>query len=264
MILKDDFELLETLQDFGFSVIHSKIYLNLLRLGPTTAGPLVKKVGLHRQLVYSGLEQLESRNFVTQGVRNNRKIFSACRPEILLQKEKERLRKLQLSIPKMQQLIPVSNSNLHVETLTGKEEFVRRIFTLVDSAARTDGIIRMIADVRDVDVYATLGPYYEEYKKYLRAKKVKKKLIAPASSISKAYEEGFKKEVGSELKISKTSISSPIGICFTKEVLTFDIFSEDVVSVMIWNSTITKSFDSHFKTLWQAAIPWAKYINGKI
>lgn len=250
-----DLEIIDCLRNIGLSSNESTVYLELLKLGPSNAGPIVRKCKIHRQLVYSALEKLESKKLITISVKNNRKLFNAARPENLLDLENEKLRKLQVNIAKMKKLIPKSNSSIHVDVLNGKEEFLRRLFLLVDSAARTDNIIRMIADVRDVDVYAALGEYYDDYNKYLKLKKVRKKLIAPRSSISSAYRERLKKESGSEIRISDDSISSPSGICFTKEVVAFDIFSEDVLSLLVWNTTIAKSFDNHFNTLWKAAKP---------
>ncbi len=253
-------ELINVLQDFGLNLVQSKVYLGLLSLGATTAGPLVRKTSLHRQLVYSALEILESEGYVSHVTKNNRKVFSARRPEFLLEKQSLRTRKLQLSIPKLQKLIPQGSSKLHVEVLTGREEFLRRIFTMVDSAANGDGVLRMIANVRDVDVYAVLGSDYEDYRKYLLEKKVKKQLIAPASSISAAYPDRLVKEKGSELRISPSALSMPTSTLFTNEVVALDIFSEEIISVMIWNTTVAKSFKSHFDILWKTAVTYKTYI----
>lgn len=245
-------ELEATLEDFGFSKTQSSVYLNLLALGPSTAGPLVRKTKLHRQLVYSALEYLESEKFVSVVVKNNRKVFAPTRPEYLVEKEKERMRRMELSIPLLQSLVPKANSQFNVDVMRGKEEFKRKLFALVDSAARTDKIVRVIGDVRDVDVYEAIGSSYSEYKQYAKEKKVKKRLIAPKSSVTSLYKERFLKEVGSELRISDLS-SMPTSTAVTSEVVVFDIFSDEVTSIMIWNQTIAKSFKNHFDTLWKAA-----------
>ncbi len=257
--MNEQAELLETIKGCGLNLMQSKVYLNLLNLGPSTAGPLVRKIGAHRQLVYSALDFLESQGLVSHTIKNNRKVFNPARPETLLEKESMRVHKLKLAMPKLQNLMSQGSSKLDVDVLKGKHDFIRRLFTLVDSAAKSDGIIRILADVRDVDVYAVIGDFYEEYKKYQKAKKVKKRLIAPESSITKEYHEKFVKEIGSVLRISKSAISIPTAICFTKELVVFDIFSEDVVSLMIWNKTIAESFKSHFESLWKSAVPYKKY-----
>ena len=257
-------EILNVLQTFGFTLLQAKVYLNLLSLGTTTAGPLVKRVGAHRQLVYSALEFLESENFVSIVIKNNRKVFSAARPEILMERESLRMKSLQSAIPKLQKLIPQANSNVHIEALTGKEEFIRRLSSLVDSAARTDGVIRIIADVRDVDVYAVMGSAYQEYKRYQGEKNVKKYVIAPECSVTDSYHNRLVKEVGSSLRISLHTPTMPTSICFTSEVVCFDIFSEDVVTIMVWNPSVAKSFKAHFEVLWKTAVPFKKYIKSKI
>jgi len=255
---KIDSDLLQVLQDFGLTLYQAKVYLVLLELGATTAGPIVRKVGFHRQLVYSALEILETNQMVFVSSRNNRKIFVAAKPEVLVEKQLERMRKVQLALPKLKKLSPKASDQVNVEVLAGKDGFLRRLFLLIDSAARTDKVLRVVADVRDVDVYGIIGDSYKDYYEYSRKNKVKKRLIAPNSSATNAYRDKLTKEVGSELRISNESLSIPTATAITSEVVVFDIFSEEVTSVLIWNQTLAKSYLKNFEILWKAATPWKR------
>lgn len=252
-----DPDTLRTLERFGFTAHESRVYVELLALGPTSAGPLVRRTGLHRQFVYSALEALEEQLFVSHVQRNNRKIFSATRPETLVTRELERLREIQLVVPKLQQLTKTGEDRLHVEVLTGKEEFLRRLFIMVDSAARCDRMMSIIGDVRDEDVYAVMGSTYHEYASYVKKHKVRKRLIAPLSSASRMYRERFVKEPRTELRVVDKSISTPTATIITKELVAIDIFNGgNVVSLLIWSKSVARGFLEHFGVLWEVAKKW--------
>lgn len=248
-----DLSELTALESFGFTRHQSRVFRELTALGPTTAGPLVKRVRLHRQFVYSALDELEEQGFVFHVMKNGRKVFSAARPETLLQRETERLRAIQLAVPILQKLSLKGGDPLHIEVLHGRDEFIRRLYTLIDSAARGDGIMRGIAAVRDVDVYAVIGEAYQDYVDYAKKLRIKKRFIAPATSASRSYQERLAKERGAELRVLPSGISIPTSTFVTPELVVLDIFGPEVISIMIWNRTIAKGFMEHFAVLWKSA-----------
>lgn len=81
----------EPLAIFGLTRAEAKIYLTLLRLGPSLAGITSRKSGIHRRNVYDALERLIEKGLVSYIVSNNRKYFSASDPDRLkgLLREKE-------------------------------------------------------------------------------------------------------------------------------------------------------------------------------
>ncbi len=244
---------LTVLEGIGFSRTEALVYTKLLGLGATTAGPLVRRAGLHRQLVYSALASLEEQGLVSHAIRNGRKVFSAARPDTVLQRENERMRELELVMPFLQSLATGSPDPLHVDILRGRDQFVRRLMLIVDSAARCDGIIRAFAPVRDTQVYSFVGADYERYIEYCKKKKVKKRFIIPASASSSEYPKRLLKERGSTVRFVESGLSLPTATIMTPEVVSIDLFGQEVVSIMIWNKTIAKSFLDHFAVMWKAA-----------
>lgn len=90
----------EILQQLGFSQNEAKVYLALLELGETPAGNLIKKTGLHRNIVYTELNRLVGRNLAVK-VRKKRKLyFAPLDPKKILQdlKAKEMLLAKQLPL----------------------------------------------------------------------------------------------------------------------------------------------------------------------
>lgn len=249
---------LAALEGVGFSRIEALVYTELLAIGATTAGPLVRRVKLHRQLVYTALATLEEQGFVSHAIRNGRKVFSAAKPDALLQREAERMRELELVIPLLQSLATRSPDPLHVDILRGREQFIRRLMLVVDSAARTDGTIRAFAPVRDTEVYSLVGSDYDRYISYCKKKKVRKHFVIPSSAATSEYPRRLLRERGSTVRIIDAGLSLPTATIMTPELISLDLFGQEVVSIMIWNKTIAKSFLEHFAIMWRAATPYKR------
>jgi len=85
--------LIENLKELGLSENEAKIYIALLELGSCTTGPIIKKSGLYRVIVYDTLEKLLEKGLVHYSVRKNRKEFSAENPKRIVEiiKDKENL-----------------------------------------------------------------------------------------------------------------------------------------------------------------------------
>src|SRR3989344_5742397 len=83
--------IIESLTQAGLTNNESKVYLALLDLGPSLAGQISRKTGLHRRTVYDTTEMLIKKGLIGYILKNNRRIFMASSPEkfIDILKEKE-------------------------------------------------------------------------------------------------------------------------------------------------------------------------------
>jgi len=62
------------LNEIGLTENESKIYLALIDLGPSLAGQISRKTGLHRRTVYDSIEMLIKKGLVGYIKNNNRKL----------------------------------------------------------------------------------------------------------------------------------------------------------------------------------------------
>ena len=68
-------DLTTTLEQLDLSKHEAAVYIELLKLGLTNAGPVVAATKLHRQLVYEALERLTNQKLASFVIKNNRKYF---------------------------------------------------------------------------------------------------------------------------------------------------------------------------------------------
>lgn len=75
----------DQLKSLGFSPNEATVYIALQELGSARAGALIKKTGLHRNIVYEALERLVERRLVSKVIRRGVAEFQALDPRRLVE-----------------------------------------------------------------------------------------------------------------------------------------------------------------------------------
>ncbi len=90
------------LENLGLTTTEAEIYLTLLRLGPSTAGIIARKAGIHRRSVYDATARLSEKGLVGYISKNNRKHFEAVDPSFLKKLLDEKEASLDTIMPQLQ------------------------------------------------------------------------------------------------------------------------------------------------------------------
>ena len=75
---------IEILKKLGLTEAETKAYEALLRLGSTTAGPIVDKSGVSRSKIYHVLEKLKQKGLVAYIVKGKTNYYNAADPEKII------------------------------------------------------------------------------------------------------------------------------------------------------------------------------------
>ena len=94
------------LEELGLTKNEVKVYINLLELGNTPAGPLIKRVGMHRAAVYNLLDLLIDKGLVSYILKSNRRHFSADDPKRLTEYLETKRMLLNEKATQLKKLIP--------------------------------------------------------------------------------------------------------------------------------------------------------------
>jgi len=73
-------EIRETLKQIGLGHNESKVYLTLVKLGPSLAGKLAKEANIDRSACYDSLKALIKKGLVNYAIEANRRKFAASNP----------------------------------------------------------------------------------------------------------------------------------------------------------------------------------------
>lgn len=240
------------LEQLDLNKNEAKVYLELLKLGLTNAGPIVTGTHLHRQLVYEALDRLEEKKLVSTLIKNSRKHFQAASPNLLLKIVQEKEKQAREILPALLKLHTQADDQIEIRTLYGQKGFLENLKTVIESAASDDGVMRIIGGAPDTKFYEVLGDSYSTYLKLLENSKVKKYLISP-EEYSKEFKRKFALEEGNILKTLSKGISSPTYTRITKDMVSIEIYAADIVIVQIFNKAIAKGYRENFDLLWKQA-----------
>lgn len=133
----------DRLHEIGFTKRESRIYLELLKLGPQAVSVLAKKSEFNRTTAYSILKSLEKKGVVCSYVSRGVKFFVANDPNCLVGYVDQKCKMFDYYRGEILRLVPEYRS------LAGKYSFKKPIVRYFEGI---EGIKRVIADFFDTDM----------------------------------------------------------------------------------------------------------------
>lgn len=238
--------MIKELMQLGLTENESKVYLSLLELGRTTAGEIIKKTRLHRNIVYENLEKLCEKGFVNYILIKNIKNFQASnlselREYINLEKQKvlEKENLLKEIIPKIEKL---------------KDTKIKQEASIIQGKKALKEILEyMTGSKTEILVFGTgwgmrtiFEDYYEQWHLKLKNRKIACRIVLPISNKGK-FLEPFKARYLKE----KDLIPSTIAI-YEDKILNI-VWEREPLAYLIINKTLSESYKKYFDYLWGVA-----------
>ncbi len=231
----------DVLEDFGLTKLESKVYLTLLDLGPSLAGLITRKSGIHRRTVYDALERLMQKGLVGYIIKNNRRYFEASDPERLLELLKEREETVKNIIPELK--LKYEKTFDKAETLFFKgKNGLKTVFE--DQLNIKKEILVLGASSLTSEV---LKYYFNWFDKRRIEKKVKLKLI---------YSEDARKKRDikfAEVKYLKVNDSNTAVNIYDDRVAIVHWKKENPFVILIKDKDISDSYRNYFNLIWGIA-----------
>jgi len=242
------------LVQLGFSPNEANVYIVLLKLGLTQAGPVIKAVKLHRMLVYNALDRLVDDGLVTVMHRKNIKLFQASDPSAIIDRTKKLDEMAHSLVPKLRNLQLKTEDLVTVRTLVGHEGFITNLQDVIDSAShQKNKEMQIIGGAKDTDFYDAIDGWYKTYTELLEKQGVKKRLLAP-TSYSSVFKKKFASEKDTELRTLPVGLSSPTYTRITEEIVSIELYHPKLVIIQIRNKAIARAYLDSFELLWNSVI----------
>jgi sugar-specific transcriptional regulator TrmB len=131
------------LTQLGFHKNEIKVYLALFELGQSKAGDIIQHTKLHRNLVYTALEELAVKNLISKMERGGVAVFEINDPKILQELAEQKLDTAKNVIEKLpvasDQSYHISEMLLNDENIEGTQrykDFDFRLFRPIEQCIR--------------------------------------------------------------------------------------------------------------------------------
>lgn len=243
--------MIQELEEAGLTRNEGVIYVALLELGTTTAGPLTKKTNLHRSRVYESLNRLIEQGLVSYTIKANRKWFHAQNPETMLEVIEEKKQKIKSIIPYLQSLQKVKIEK-HEATMFEGYKGLKSIFdNAVNVLEKGDEILVMGArSGQDVNS-ETWNAFFNNFNRRRIEKRIIYKIIFNDDLRKSKVVKLFQKSPFTEVRF--ISQHTPAGINIHKDNVAIIIWRKTPYAFLITSKEVAQSFREYFKVLWKQA-----------
>jgi sugar-specific transcriptional regulator TrmB len=242
----------ELLKDMGLKDNEIKLYLTLLKEGPSSVVRLSKATGVERSMCYQVINNLAGRGLISSSIRDNRKYFEAADPdhlfELLNNKEKELLivkDRLSEKMPFFKGMMDKSKGgDFKVDVYTGSEGCkIVRLKVLNESEEYH--VIGYHKDMKGFSKY-----WRENWAKERVKRKIKRNVIvSPAFKDAESLKQPYTSV--RVLPNSATDETPMTTLIFGKDKVLISLPTEDeYYGLLITNKQVHDSYLSYFDVLW--------------
>ncbi len=230
------------LEQLGLTKSESKIYLALLELGPSLAGQISRKTGIHRRNVYDITERLIQKGIIGYIIKNNRKLFEPASPSRLKEILDEKQQILNESLPQLNLLYKKTKEKQETNFYKGTEGLKTIFQDQLEINGKNKEILILGASSSAFEV---LPFYFKWYDKDRVKRKIKVKIIASSK---------FNKPIPlSEIRHLPKKYSNPLAINIYADKVAIILWKKPSLAIVIKNSEIAESYRKYFELMWKIA-----------
>jgi len=229
---------IEELKQAGLTENESKVYLALIDLGPSLAGQISRKTGMHRRTVYDTTEMLIKKGLVGYMLKNNRRLFQASNPQRILEIIKEKENLLTPLISQLSEKFVSTKEKEETNFYKGKEG----LKTVFEDQLNAKEILILGASPK---AYEVLQFYFKWYDKKRKEKKIKARIISTSKSI--------KRIPLAEIRYLPEKYSNPVSVNIYQDKVAIILWAQVPLAVVIKNREISEGYKNYFELMWKIA-----------
>mgnify|MGYP001566821270 CR=1 FL=1 len=237
---------IKLLEELGLTKNEVKVYLSLLESGTTSAGILIKKLGMHRAAVYDLIDMLIEKGLVSYVIKSNRKYFQAEDPNRLLEYldiKKQNLIKeeveLKRFIPQLLSIRKLSKEEQEGSIYKGKKG-LKSIF---------EDILR---EKKPWYVFGATGKFKEIFNAYFihfHDRRVKLNIPLKVIFNEKIRNEKRKLKLATIRYLPESYITPSTTYIYGNKIAVI-IWSDEPMAFLIRSKQVSDSYKSFFELLW--------------
>ncbi len=242
------------LEKIGLTKSEIKVYLALLKLGQTTAGPIVDEAKVTRSKIYDILERLKNKGLVSYITKESTKYFSAADPNSILHYLEKKEQEIKEDKKSVKGILP----ELLLQQTLAEGKKIAEIFIGLKGMENAFNVL--IKEFNSKEVYYAFGAGKGENVKQIQLffsrlhqqrikKKVKSKIIFNESSRGLFESQEKSKSVEARYLIDTT----PAAINIYKDFTIIAILNEEPITFLIRNKETADSFKEYFNVMWKTA-----------
>ncbi|MCA9495347.1 MAG: helix-turn-helix domain-containing protein [Nanoarchaeota archaeon] len=239
------------LKNLGLTSNEIKIYLFLLKSGKTSTGLIIKETNIANSRVYQSLNSLIIKGLVNYTIEKTGKKFQAADPQVFIQIEEERKKKLESIIPDLEKIKQTKEENTSSAIYEGFEGFKTAFKKIIDDCPENETIY--IWGFSDQELSnESLRIFLVNMNTKSAQKKQNLKILMDIEAKSSLGKDRLR-ETYSEVRYMPKGYISPASIDVFGEYVYIFLWGEKPFVFMIKNKLIAQSFKQYHSFLWNIA-----------
>ena len=232
------------LEDIGLSKGEIKVYLNLLEIGRTKIGKVIKKSDMASSAVHNAINSLIDKGLASYIIRGKIKYYDSTNPKHLINFLDAKKRNLQNILPELLQKQKQEKDVNEAEIYTGLKGIMNMLLELIEDGKKSDEYLFFSADVEFMN--KEIQDFFRKFDPIRKEKGLKTKGFAPLRL--KKYYEGRTKKYFMQMKYTTEPLPPNMGIF--KNKITLLTWGEKPVGYLIHSQQLANIYRNFFTLLW--------------
>lgn len=240
----------EKLKQLGLRPNEIKVYTTLLDLGQSTVGPMVKKTGMHRQLVYDALFNLEAKDMVLKTTKSNRFYFSVADPVSLVNHVKQQELLARSVAQEVNEKLVGQKKGQEIKIYEGEKAF-RDLTKRNDDLQPPNSEYLVVTGVGiNFKKIMQKSKVFQRSNRIRKKKNIKTKLIY--CNVSKKGHSTMGR-ANAEARFLDKGYDSPTAFAVWHDSVNLISYGSSVFCIEIKNDDFLKAYKNYFNFLWSVA-----------
>lgn len=241
------YRMIPLLVKLGLTLNEATVYDCLLGLGMTTAGEIIKRTHLHRNIVYDNLEKLIEKGLVSFVILKGIKHFESSIPQELnefVEKQKQEILDREAVLKTVLPLIEAKRKSFsksaEASIFKGKIG-LRNVLEQLTSPKQ-----ELIIFATGWGMKATMGSYYQQWHLKLKKNKVRGRAVLGSKM-------RLKEQFPYKIRYLPQKFVLPSTILLYGDKVITVVWQDEPLAIIIESSKISKSYKAYFEVLWKIA-----------
>lgn len=238
------------LENLGLKEKEAKIYIILLKEGPSLANSIAKNTEILRSSIYDYLDTLIEKGFVTYTIKSGKKYFQAVSPSKIMDNFNEKKEKeeevLKIAVLELSKFEGLTSKKSSVEVFEGKEGIKTAFMNILKDNPKEISAIGSGAS------YRLLPAFFEYWHKERRKRKILIKLVYNDSpEMRKTAKEKAKGTFTEYRFLPRKHISLTGTLIYNNNVMLAIWSAETPLAVLIRSKDASRTYKDNFEVLWK-------------
>jgi len=236
------------LEDLGLTQAEIKVYISLLELGSSPAGPILEKSKLQNSVVHRALNSLIEKGLISFIFEGKRKIYQAINPENFHDFIENKKKRFDQILPELKNKQKLAKKVTFGEIFKGKKGINQMYTTLLNSGGKEYNTFGGGSQV----TYDIMG---ETWWKNLHAKRIAKKI--PCRQIFdetiRNFGNNLNKKPMTNVRFLSKEYAQLQETVIIGDYVGIAIFTENPYAVLIKDKVVAEGYRKQFEILWNKA-----------